>query len=314
MALFTVTNTFVAGTTANASQVNVNFSDILTVLNNIEAGTQTWSHVNVTSTDATPVTIKSSAATTEFAVDNTATDGDPIHTFKLGGTTIISMGVDDSDSDKFKIGTTAITTNTSLTIPTAGNAVYFADGAVGSPSIGYSSEPGLGLYRSSANVLGVASNGTNVALFKYTGASILGTTTNDSAAAGYVGEAVSSAVALGSAVSMTGSNQWVTVTSISLTAGDWDISAIVGFTLNGATVSYCSGGVGTANGNDSSGLVNGDTQEDASLPVAAFQTYTVIPGARKSISGTTTYYLKAVFTYSAGTPKAFGRLSARRVR
>jgi hypothetical protein len=49
-------------------------------------------------------------------IDNTATDGDPTLAFTLSGTSLFTMGVDDGDSDKFKIGTTAIGTSTSLTI------------------------------------------------------------------------------------------------------------------------------------------------------------------------------------------------------
>ena len=49
-------------------------------------------------------------------IDNTATDGDPTLAFTLSGTSLFTLGVDDGDSDKFKIGTTAIGTSTSLTI------------------------------------------------------------------------------------------------------------------------------------------------------------------------------------------------------
>ena len=57
----------------------------------------------------------STQATTELRIDNTATDGDPILSFQLGGTSQFTMGVDDGDSDKFKIGTTAIGASTWLT-------------------------------------------------------------------------------------------------------------------------------------------------------------------------------------------------------
>ena len=53
-------------------------------------------------------------------INNTATDGDPFLAFALGGTQIFTMGVDDGDSDTFKIGTTAIGTNTRLAIDSSG--------------------------------------------------------------------------------------------------------------------------------------------------------------------------------------------------
>ncbi|KPJ85734.1 hypothetical protein AMJ57_01960 [Parcubacteria bacterium SG8_24] len=47
--------------------------------------------------------ITSSAAADGIFIDNTATTGDPILSFQLSGTSSITMGIDDSDSDLFKI-------------------------------------------------------------------------------------------------------------------------------------------------------------------------------------------------------------------
>jgi len=60
--------------------------------------------------------VTGSAAISGVEIDNTATDGDPTLAFTLSGTSLFTMGVDDGDSDKFKIGTTAIGTSTALTI------------------------------------------------------------------------------------------------------------------------------------------------------------------------------------------------------
>ena len=59
-------------------------------------------------------------ATTGIQISNTATDGDPILAFALSGTKTFTLGVDDGDSDKFKIGTSAIGTDTRLTIDSTG--------------------------------------------------------------------------------------------------------------------------------------------------------------------------------------------------
>ena len=65
---------------------------------------------------------KSGAAHTDLQIDNTnAGDFDPRIQFDLGGTDVFTIGVDDSDSDKFKIGTTALETGTAFTIDSAGN-------------------------------------------------------------------------------------------------------------------------------------------------------------------------------------------------
>ena len=58
---------------------------------------------------------------TEIQIDNSATTGDSFLSFQLSGTSVFTMGVDDSDSDKLKIGTTAVETNTRLTIDSSGN-------------------------------------------------------------------------------------------------------------------------------------------------------------------------------------------------
>ena len=60
-------------------------------------------------------------STTGFIINNDASDGDPFLSFALSGTQTFTMGVDDGDSDKFKIGTTAIGTNTRLSIDSSGN-------------------------------------------------------------------------------------------------------------------------------------------------------------------------------------------------
>ncbi|MBI2607293.1 MAG: hypothetical protein HYW51_00470, partial [Candidatus Doudnabacteria bacterium] len=65
--------------------------------------------------------VENGSATTGIQISNTATDGDPFLAFALSGTKTFTMGVDDGDSDKFKIGTTAIGTNTRLTIDSSGN-------------------------------------------------------------------------------------------------------------------------------------------------------------------------------------------------
>lgn len=65
--------------------------------------------------------VEVNAADDGIDINNIAGNGDPRLRWQVNGTSIISMGIDDSDADKFKIGTTALTTNTRLTIQTNGN-------------------------------------------------------------------------------------------------------------------------------------------------------------------------------------------------
>lgn len=142
---------------------------------------------------------------------------------------------------------------------------------------------------------------------------IAGTTTNDNAAAGNVGEFKSSVVPIGSAVTLTTSGVPVDITSISLTAGDWDVWGNVGFTGNGI--------VG-ASGWYAWTSATSATQPDLSL--ASIQVLTAsasttlaeaVPYQRYSLASTTTIYLTGEFAAGAVTSVVgFGGIYARRVR
>lgn len=155
-----VTNTFVATTTAVASQVNQNFTDVTTYINNRDDGTATWDNVNVTATVGNPVTIKSNQSTTEVAIDNTATDGDPILTFKLSGSAIYSFGVDDSDSDVFKFGTSSIVTNIAFQVPSTGSQVQVSAGTVAAPGLAFVGFGSSGFYAGAGPVVNCSISGS----------------------------------------------------------------------------------------------------------------------------------------------------------
>lgn len=140
-----------------------------------------------------------------------------------------------------------------------------------------------------------------------------GTTTNNNAAAGVIGEYVSSVVAPGTSVPAL-TTLWGDITSISLTAGDWDVSGLAVYSSGGATVTVTNLGISSTSGNSSTGLAKGDNQANALSPTATSDTSLTIPSYRVSISGTTIYYLKANLTYTIGTPTVGARISARRVR
>lgn len=141
-----------------------------------------------------------------------------------------------------------------------------------------------------------------------------GTATNDSAAAGYIGEYIEGT----QAATNTGADSvYADLTSISLTAGDWDVSAIAQFSRNGATWGNVECGISSTSGNSSSGLTNGVTKtlfNFASTSTAISFIPLFVPVMRVSLGSTTTYYLKIRADFSAGNPQAAGRLSARRVR
>jgi hypothetical protein len=138
---------------------------------------------------------------------------------------------------------------------------------------------------------------------------IIGTTTNNNAAAGSVGELISSTILATSGVgilNITSTN----LTSISLTAGDWDVWGNIYFTWSAS---------GTASIVWTS--TTSATPPDASLQNAVqLNTGTMgncglsAPYRRLSLAGTTTVYITGYTVFSSGTCGMAGGIYARRVR
>lgn len=142
---------------------------------------------------------------------------------------------------------------------------------------------------------------------------LVGTATNDSAAAGHFGEHVKSAVQSAGAVVTSG--QFGDLTSISLTAGDWDVSCAVYAAAGGAWTAMQIG-ISTTSGNSTTGLDIGDNRIVASWASSATvpsEFCMSIPAYRMSLASPATVYLKVSATYSVG-PSFSGRISARRAR
>jgi len=144
------------------------------------------------------------------------------------------------------------------------------------------------------------------------GTSIKGINTNTAAAAGDVGEYVESTA---TSVNAPAPSTYGDITSITLTAGDWDISAIAASIVNtGVSITAVVSGIGTAPGASSAGMSTGDNLGYSVPPTAQYFPTITIPPKRVLIASTTTYYLKMWMSYSSGTPQFHGRISARRVR
>lgn len=139
-----------------------------------------------------------------------------------------------------------------------------------------------------------------------------GTNTNDNAAAGQIGEYLESTAAFTNAPTST---QWGDLTSMELSAGDWDVTALCSGYLNGATVTAnMQVGISTTAGNSSTGLVEGVSSATMRIPTSTENTGGCVPNLRVPLDATTTVYLKVRAYYSAGTPQFAGRISARRIR
>jgi hypothetical protein len=144
------------------------------------------------------------------------------------------------------------------------------------------------------------------------GTNITGTNTNDSAGAGQIGELISSTVnSPGSSVT---NNTAANITSISLTAGDWDVDGQC-VTIPAATTTVgqllCSLSTTTATDNTTPGFFS----EFSGFSQAVNQTLSqqVMP-TRFSFASTTTVFLVVHNTFGTSTETAYGVIRARRVR
>ncbi len=145
---------------------------------------------------------------------------------------------------------------------------------------------------------------------------IVGTTTNNNANAGSVGEVISSQVLFASSISMT-AGVALNVTSIALTAGDWTVYGNVDF-LGGVStvVNYLNSAISTVSA----------TLPDPSLysivnyqpPVVLYTTQVdvafTVPTRRISLSAPATVYLVAVAAFTTSTNNVCGQIFARRER
>ena len=143
---------------------------------------------------------------------------------------------------------------------------------------------------------------------------IPGSTTDDSASAGNIGEYITSTVLVGAAVSLpTGTA--ANVTSLSLTAGDWDVDGNIGTSpATGTTETACVGWTSTTSASAPTAPNNG------SCVLARYSTPgpdgVVFPvgGQRASVASPTTTYLSGLLGFFGSTDAIFGFIGARRRR
>lgn len=153
---------------------------------------------------------------------------------------------------------------------------------------------------------------------------IVGTTTNDNANAGAVGEVLQSTVVAGSAVALTTTTA-ANVTSLSLTVGDWEVEGACDHTWTGttATIEVCGiSGTTATQPTQPGGVVGNATIGTEPLVSQSITFGATITGrfdqrvkARVQVTtASTTIFLVATATFSAGTDAVFGTIRARRIR
>jgi hypothetical protein len=146
--------------------------------------------------------------------------------------------------------------------------------------------------------------------------SIVGTATNNNAVAGNIGEETNSTVSTYTNYTTTATYQ--NIASITLTAGDWDVTAQGTFSSNGATITGASDAIFVISTTTASASGATEGKNIAYVPQAALlgtshESISMAP-FRVSLSGSTTYYLNTQATFTVGNPQFVGSIRARRVR
>lgn len=138
---------------------------------------------------------------------------------------------------------------------------------------------------------------------------INGVTAGTAAAAGKVGEVISSVISVGSPVSIT-TGLVSDLTSISLTAGDWDVWGNINYISNGITslgntAAWISSTSATAPANQFYAAMPSDGVSGSALGF-------VVPSLVFNVSTTTTVFLSQVAAFSLSTQTICGGIYARR--
>jgi len=197
-----------------------------------------------------------------------------------------------------------------------------APGTLAAPGVAFAGDVGTGMTRVSAGHVAITSAGATVVDVDSTGMEIagkinphggvVGTAKADDAAAGMVGEYIhrSSPPGATPVTTMVGTS----VLSMSLPAGDWDVTGVFGVLPNaGTSITSLIGGISTT-----SGVLAtlGDYVEHRMAAVVLGNNNIVhaLPVVRFSLAATTTIYVVINATFTAGAMNGGGALRARRVR
>jgi hypothetical protein len=143
---------------------------------------------------------------------------------------------------------------------------------------------------------------------------IVGTTTNDNAAALSVGEYKSTVVLVGSAVSTT--NGAVTnVATLSLTAGDWDVWSTLWLApAGGALITQMANSISQVSGTLQTTPADGGGYSQLGNISGTLAMILPCAGVRVSLSTTTNVYMVGQVSFTGGTMGLYGSINARRRR
>lgn len=301
---------FVAGTTIVSQQMDDNNTTITNYINAHDAGSSTWQAVASIGSFSTTLTSNQIVLGTTRTVTLTAPTpastsrvvtipdltGDYSVLGTIGTQTITGAKTfasstlllqEAGSTDVITIAVASLASGLIYTLPDAGGAASFVMTA-GAQTIG---------------------GAKTLSALLITSAGIRGVTGTASATTGNIGEYIEGNA---TTTNFPSTGTYGDLTSVTLGAGDWDVTANMGATPNGATVTTVIMGISTTSGNASTGLTFGTNAAFVPLPNVTNDSFNSIPSIRFSVSGSTIVYLKYRASFSVATPQAFGRLIARR--
>lgn len=141
---------------------------------------------------------------------------------------------------------------------------------------------------------------------------LVGITSGSAVGAGYVGEIISSTIAIGSAISLT-TGTAKTITSITLSAGKWDIWGNNGFIAAAGTLpTILEGSISTTTNTQATSPNNGAYFRHQLTFTAASTNIFPVGFITVNINTPTTYYLVGTATFTVSTLTVYGALFAER--
>lgn len=309
--------TFSSSSSSAQIMINNCFGNIgttgITLFSHSSAGSLSLSQLNMTNSG-----LSSTASTISSGILN-VTYSDIDFPITSSGTSAVAFMYNSVDTSGVNV--TALTIGGSSNNNVKYNSISSGSAsAVSVSSTGGAAPNFIGNIINSTNTNAITGSGAIVySLTSFTGSSSLINTTTQTGgtiqggikqapSAGYIGEQIRATVASpGNSIS---TNTATNLTSISLTAGNWDTSLVMGFSgatvvaLVSASISTTSASLATAG--DSRVDFTGASQASASQIIS-------VPSYRLTLTSTTTVYAVGFTTYSAGTGTFFGRISATRV-
>jgi len=160
-------------------------------------------------------------------------------------------------------------------------------------------------------------NGHNDGRYTWDNFKAKGTTTNDSATAGNIGEYMEAKSIAATFSNFPTTNQYGDAASLTITAGDWDVDLVLTAYINTGTWSDALAGISTTSGNSDTGLQLGHNMQRgrwANTATVIEMLPITVSNFRVSLAASTVYYAKVRAIYSAGQPTYMYRFSARRIR